>query len=140
MRQRVAQLLREAAARLGPYGEDDDLGDAAFMAVHAGNLLVPENYTDVEVRLRDGRTVVGKQYVSAEAERRHMERLQSARSDRSTGVNFQLAISATRSRTDGRRRSLPQAPPNGRNAPPRHQPMARRTPQGCNGKLSSARR
>ena len=94
MRQRAAQLLHEAAARLGPYGEDDDLGDAAFMAVYAGNLLVSENYTDVEVRLRDGRTAVGKQYVAPEAERRHMERLQSARSDRSTGVNFQLAISA----------------------------------------------
>ena len=94
VRQRVAQLLREAAARLGPYGEDDDLGDAAFMAVYAGNLLVSENYTDVEVRLPDGRTAVGKQYVAPEAERRHMERLQSARSDRSTGVNFQLAISA----------------------------------------------
>ena len=35
VRQRVAELLRDAAARLGPYGEDDDLGDAAFMAVHA---------------------------------------------------------------------------------------------------------
>ena len=93
VRQRVALLLREAAARLGPYGEDDDLGDAAFMAVHAGNLLVPDNYTDVDVPLRDGRTVVGKQYVEPEAEHRHMERLRSARSERSTGVNFQLAIS-----------------------------------------------
>ena len=64
------------------------------MAVHAGNLLVPENYTEVAVPLRDGRTAVGKQYVAPEAERRHMERLQSARSDRSIGVNFQLAISA----------------------------------------------
>ena len=105
VRQRVAQLLRDAAARLGPYGEDDDLGDAAFMAVHAGNLLVPENYTDVEVRLRDGRTAVGKQYVAPEAERWHMERLQSARGERSTGVNFQLAISAA---LEDRRRSTPE--------------------------------
>ena len=93
VRQRVALLLREATARLGPYGEDDDLGDAAFMAVHAGNLLVPDNYTDVDLPQRDGRTVVGKQYVEPEAEHRHMERLRSARSERSTGVNFQLAIS-----------------------------------------------
>lgn len=105
VRQRVAQLLRDAAAHLGPYAEDDDLADAAFMAVHAGNLLDPRNYTDVEVRLRDGRTVVGKQYVAPEAERRHMERLQSARSDRSTGVNFQLAISAA---LEDRRRSTPE--------------------------------
>ena len=93
VRQRVAVLLREAAARLGPYGEDDDLGNAAFMAVHAGNLLVPENYTDVEVPLRDGRTVGGKRYVEPEAEHRHMERLRTARSEGSTSVNFQLAIS-----------------------------------------------
>lgn len=105
VRQRVAELLHDAAARLGPYGEDDDLGDAAFMAVHAGNLLVPENYTDVEVRLRDGRTAVGKQYVAPEVERRHMERLQSARGDRSTDVNFQLAISAA---LEDRRRSTPE--------------------------------
>ena len=105
VRQRVTLLLRDAAARLGPYGEDDDLGDAAFMVVHAGNLLVPENYTDVEVRLRDGRTAVGKQYVAPEAEHRHMERLQSTRGERSTGVNFQLAISAA---LEDRRRSTPE--------------------------------
>ena len=93
VRQRVAVLLRGAAARLGPYGEDDDLRNAAFMAVHAGNLLVPENYTDVEVPLRNGRTVVGKQYVEPEVEHRHMERLRTAGIERSTSVNFQLAIS-----------------------------------------------
>ena len=93
VRQRVVRLLREAVARLGPYGEDADLGDPAFMAVHAGNLLVPENYTDVEVRLPDGRTAVGKQYVVPEAERRFMERLQSATSAPSTDLRFQLAIS-----------------------------------------------
>ena len=93
VRERAVQLLREAAARLGPYGEDDDLRDAAFMAVHAGNLLVPENYTDVDVLPRDGRTVVGKQYVEPEAEHRHMERLRRATSERSADVNFQLAIS-----------------------------------------------
>ncbi len=105
VRQSVAQLLREAATRLGPYGEDDDLGDAAFMAAHASNLLVPENYTDVEVRLRDGRTAVAKQYLAPEAERRHMERLRSVRDGRSTGVNFQLAISAA---LEDRRRSSHQ--------------------------------
>lgn len=105
VRQRVAELLRDAAARLGPYGEDDDLGDAAFMAVHAGNLLVPENYADVKGRLRDGRTAVGKQYVSPEAERTHMERLRSARDERSTDVNFQLGISTA---LEDPRRSSPE--------------------------------
>ena len=112
VRQRVAQLLREAAARLGPYGEDDDLGDSSLMAVHAGNLLVRKNYTDVEVPLRDDRTVVGKQYVAPEPERRHMERLQSARSDRSTDVSLQLAISpefAASAAEWAQRRAVPQA-------------------------------
>jgi hypothetical protein len=94
MRQRIVELLRDAGTRLGPYQENDDLGDAAFMAVHAGNLLAPENYADVEVSLPDGRSVVAKQYVSPEAERLHIERLHSTRDERSTGVNFQLAISA----------------------------------------------
>jgi hypothetical protein len=105
VRHRVAELLRDAAARLGPYGDNDDLGDAAFMAVHAGNLFVRDNYSDVEVPLRDGQTALVKQYVIPEAERRHMERLQSARSDRSTGVNFQLAISAA---LEDARRSTPE--------------------------------
>jgi energy-coupling factor transporter ATP-binding protein EcfA2 len=105
VRQRVAGLLRDAAARLGPYGEDDDLGDAAFMAVHAGNLLVPENYADVKGRLPDGRTAVGKQYVSPEAERSHMERLRSTSDERSTDVNFQLGISAA---LEDPRRSSPE--------------------------------
>lgn len=94
VRQRIAQLLRDAATRLGPYGQDDDLGDAAFMVVYAGTLLVPENFADVEVRLRDGRMALAKQYVLPDAERRHMERLNSARSERSTDANFQLSISA----------------------------------------------
>src|SRR5437764_13913913 len=91
VRHRVAQLLRDAATRLGPYGEDDDLGDAAFMAVRASNLLVPENYTDVEVRLRDGSTAVGKQYVPPEAERRHLERLQHEREERPRGGHLRAA-------------------------------------------------
>lgn len=93
VRQRVALMLREAAARLGPYGEDDALGDAAFMAVHAGNLLVPDNYSDVDAALSDGRTVVVKQYVEPEVERQHMEQLRNARSDDLASINFQLAIS-----------------------------------------------
>lgn len=105
LRLRVAQLLRDAATRLGPYGDDDDLGDAAFMAVHAANLLVPENYADVEVTLRDGSTAVAKQYVLPEAERQHMERLHSARDHRSTDIDFQLAISAA---LEDRRRSSPE--------------------------------
>lgn len=94
VRERLAALLRDTVARLGPYPEDADLGDPAFMAVHATNLVDPRNYADVQVPLRDGRTATGRQYVPPEAERLHIERLQRARSERSNAVNMQLAISA----------------------------------------------
>jgi hypothetical protein len=95
VRERIATLLRDAVVRLGPFAAEDDLGDPAFMAVHASNLLESGNYHDVEVPLRDGRTVTAKQYVPPEAERLHIERLQLARSDHSNAVNVQLAISAS---------------------------------------------
>jgi hypothetical protein len=95
VRERIATLLRDAVLRLGPFAADDDLGDPAFMAVHASNLLESGNYHDVEVPLRDGRTATAKQYVPPEAERLHIERLQLARSDHSNAVNVQLAISAS---------------------------------------------
>ena len=94
VRERIAGLLRDAQDRLGPYTEDADLGDPAFMAVHASNLVDSTNYAEVPVRLRDGRTVTGRQYVPPEAERLHMERLQRVRSDSSNTVNMRLTISA----------------------------------------------
>jgi energy-coupling factor transporter ATP-binding protein EcfA2 len=104
VRQRLAAFLRDAVARLGPYSDDADLRDPAFMAVHATNLVDVNNYMDVQVPLRDGRVVPGRQYVPPEAERLQMERLQLARSDRSMAVNIQLAISAA---VEDRERSSP---------------------------------
>jgi len=92
VRERIAVLLREAIDRLGPYTEDDDLGNPTFMAVHASNLLEPGNYRDVEVFLTSGQTAIGRQYVAPDIERLHLERLQRAASDRSTAANMQLAI------------------------------------------------
>jgi hypothetical protein len=105
VRERLAALLRDALVRLGPYEDAADLGAPAFMAVHASNLLEPENYSDVEVRLRNGGTAMARQYVPPEAERLHMERLQRARGDHSSAVNMQLAISAA---LDDPRQSSPE--------------------------------
>jgi hypothetical protein len=105
VRERLAALLRDAVVRVGPYEDDADLGDPGFMAVHASNLLEPENYSDVEVRLRNGATSMARQYVPPEAERVHMERLQRARGDHSSAVNMQLAISAA---LDDPRQSSPE--------------------------------
>ena len=90
VRERIATLLRDAVIRWGLSRRTTILGDPAFMAVHASNLLESGNYHDVEVTLRDGRTATAKQYVPPEAERLHIERLQLARSDHSNAVNVQL--------------------------------------------------
>ena len=105
VRERLAALLREAVVRLGPYTEDANLGNPAFMAVHASNLLEPVNYRDVEVPLCNGGTVIGRQYVSPEAERLHFERLERMANERSTAANMQLAISAA---LDDRGRPSPE--------------------------------
>ena len=105
VREGLAALLRDAVVRLGAYADDADLGDPAFMAIHAGNLLAPEHYRDVEVRLRNGGTAMARQYVPPDAERLHIERLQRARGDHSSAVNMQLAISSA---LDDPRRSSPE--------------------------------
>lgn len=94
VRERLVALLREAVVRLGSYTEDANLGNPAFMAFHASNLLEPANYRDVEVPLRNGGTVTGRQYVAPEAERLHLEQLERAANERSTAAKMQLRISA----------------------------------------------
>ncbi len=94
LHEKLVILLRNAQQRLGPYAENADLGDPAFMAIHAGNLINAGNYTNVQIPLRDGRTVSGLQYVPPETERLHMERLTHTRSNNANTINMQLAISA----------------------------------------------
>lgn len=105
LRERLIQLLHEAGSRLGTYTEDAHLGNPAFMAVHASNLLEPSNYRNAEVRLRDGGTAIVRQYVPPEAERLHFERLERDESERTIAVNMQLAISAA---LDDPERSSPE--------------------------------
>jgi energy-coupling factor transporter ATP-binding protein EcfA2 len=93
-RERLAALLREAEVRLGPYTEDANLGNPAFMAFHASNLLEPANYRDTEIPLHNGGSVIGRQYFPPEAERVHFERLERGASERSIAANMQLVISA----------------------------------------------
>jgi hypothetical protein len=93
LREMLTVLLRRAAARLGPPDERSDLGDAAFMAVHALNLLDPNNWREVAVARDDGTQDKAWQYVSPEDEDRHLAVLREASRDRFSDANMQAALS-----------------------------------------------
>ena len=62
------------------------------MAVHALNLLDPNNWREVTVTLADGTQGTVLQYVSPEAESRHFASLQEASRERLADTNMQAAI------------------------------------------------
>ena len=92
LRERLFALLRRAAVRLGPPDEQSDLGDPAFMVVHALNLIDPNNWPEMSVTLADGTQGTGRQYVSPDAERRHLAVLQDAMRDKHADTNMQFAL------------------------------------------------
>ena len=92
-RERIAALLRDAARRLGPPEVKSTLADPRLMVVHALNLLDPVNWQEVTVTLRDGSKDTARQYVSPDAERKHLTALQSESAEKHAGTNMQLAIS-----------------------------------------------
>jgi hypothetical protein len=78
LRERLAEQLRRACARLGEPKEGADLGDPAFMAYHALNLVTPENWVETSVLGPDGIPMAGRQYHSPPDEARRMQALQNA--------------------------------------------------------------
>jgi len=92
-REALNALLRRASARLGPPEDDSDLGDPNFMAVHAINLIDPNNWHQVSVTLTDGRQGMAYEYISPEAEGRHFATLQEKAKDSHADRNIQAAIS-----------------------------------------------
>jgi len=92
LREKVSALLRQAAARLGPPDQQSDLGDPAFMVVHALNLVDPNNWREVFVELPDGRQNMDHEYVAPEAEDRHLAPLQEAAQGRLADANMQSAL------------------------------------------------
>lgn len=75
-RETLRKLLESEASRLGPHDENSNLSDPSFMVVHALNLINPENFRKVNVRLEDGSQTEGFEYVSPEAEALHLKNLQ----------------------------------------------------------------
>lgn len=92
LRERLSALLRQAAARLGSPDEQSDLGDPAFMVVHALNLIDPNNWPETSVTLADGTQGTALQYVAPDAERRHLAALQDAVRNKHADTNMQFAL------------------------------------------------
>ena len=104
-REQLAELLRQAAKRLGPPEPKSTMRDPRLMAVYALNLLDPTNWQDATITLEDGSTSSVRQYVSPEAERLHLEALQAESAPKTVDTNMQLALNAA---LDDRSRSSPE--------------------------------
>ena len=82
-RDALAELLRRAAPRLGPPKELSNFTDPAFMSVHALNQIEPKNWRTKTVETQNGPTEVWE-YVSPEAEARHLQQLEETTRERRT--------------------------------------------------------
>lgn len=84
---KVRSLLTMAVEEIGPYGDEANFGDAAFMGSYALNRLNQANWVEVEG---------GPHYKSPLAEAEHLERLEARRQahERSSAIEarIQLAI------------------------------------------------
>ena len=86
-------MLNAEAERLGPPGDQDTLGDPAFMALHALHLADPANWPEVTVALDDGTTRNVRKYVSPATESRHLQALTDAAANKTADFSMQTSIS-----------------------------------------------
>lgn len=87
----LSELLARATARLGPPTAQMDLGDAAFMAVHAQNRIEPGNWRPVTVETANGPAATWE-YLPPKAENDHLKPLQDEARDRQLNGRMRLAI------------------------------------------------
>lgn len=105
LREVLADLLRVAAARLGPYGEQSRFSDPAFMVAHALNLVDPENWQAESEELSDGTQSTNIQYVPPRTESQHLQQLQEATPDDVSDINMLATITLA---TEDLSRSSPE--------------------------------
>lgn len=89
---KLKTLLTQAADRLGPAGDQSNLGDPEFMVLHALNLADPANWHEVDVQRKDGSMVKAREYVSPAAEQKHLQALRDAAAAKSSDFAMQSAI------------------------------------------------
>lgn len=90
---KLTTLLTQAADRLGPAGDQSNLGDPEFMVLHALNLADPANWHEVEVERNDGSKVGAHQYVSPAPEQAHLQARRNATAAKSSDFAMQSSIS-----------------------------------------------
>lgn len=91
-RKTLTSLLCGESARLGLPEKNADLGDPAFMAVHALNQVDPNNWRKVLVTQRDGTELPAYEYVPPETETNHLSPLQKAAHEGQADFRMQLAL------------------------------------------------
>lgn len=91
-RERISALLRRAVARLGPPDEQSNLGDPAFMVLHALNLIDPNNWRERLATLAVGTQETVSEYVPPDAETQHLTPLIDAVRDRHADADMELAL------------------------------------------------
>jgi hypothetical protein len=80
---RVRSLLDEAVSGLGPYGENADFCDPAFMGTYARNVLDPQNWIPVEG---------GRAYQPPRAEAEHLAKLEQHYSPRQQAHEIEMRV------------------------------------------------
>ena len=92
LKNNISTLLEQASKRLGPPGEQEALLDPSFMALHALNLLNPENWQDATIQNEDGATTTERQYSPPQAESDHLKPLQDAQLEKTTEAQIQWSL------------------------------------------------
>jgi hypothetical protein len=93
LRNRLAGLLNEEAARLGAPNVEADMRDPALMVRHALNLIDPANWKDARITLADESTTDVREYVAPEAEVRHFDALQAKHAQHFADAGMEARIS-----------------------------------------------
>ncbi|WP_206419694.1 ATP-binding protein [Minwuia thermotolerans] len=88
----VRRLLEAASERAGQPKPEHNLGDPAFMAQHALNLLDRQNWQAVTHRLQDGTPREGVEYRSPPEEEAHFQRLEELNPTRLPEIQMQMAL------------------------------------------------
>ena len=94
IRTEIERQLLEAIERLGPYGTDAGKLYPEFMAVHALNILNPENWQETSVVGPNGESIGAKGYLAPPEEEEHLERLRGSVSPSLADRDMQSTVRA----------------------------------------------
>jgi hypothetical protein len=92
LRAKLERLLQSASQRLGVYEATSDFADPRFMARHELNLIDPTNLPERQIQRDDGTTVTVREYVSPEAETKHLEGLTAGKAPQFESANIRTAL------------------------------------------------